>query len=74
MQGFGDDDKGLQDLSTPDRPGLPSGWNRVQDVYSLQYKHIHTKHMCLVKAIPMGVQLLISAVVSICVPVQNLAT
>lgn len=52
-------------MSTPDHPELPSGWNTSQGVYSLQYRHQQTQNLCLVKAIPMGVQLLISVVVGI---------
>ena len=51
-------------ISTRSQPQLPTGWNISQDVCSLQYRHSARQQVCLVKAIPMGAQLLISAVVS----------
>lgn len=50
-------------VSTQVNAQLPDGWNASQDVCSLQYKHEATGQTCLVKAIPMAEQLLISAVV-----------
>lgn len=44
---------------------LPEGWNSSQDVYALQYRYEKTKQLGLVKVIPLGSQLLISAVVSL---------
>ena len=51
-------------VSSPEKPELPQDWNISQDVYALQYSHKATEQTCLVKAIPMGETLLISAVVS----------
>lgn len=63
LQGFGEGVK-LDDLSSPEKPELPPGWNSSQDVYALQYRHQATRQMCLVKAITMGETLLINVVVS----------
>lgn len=64
LQGFGDGAVIVGEaLSTPCKPGLPIGWNTSQEACSLQYRHNATGQKCLMKAIPLGDQLLISAVV-----------
>ncbi|XP_064383472.1 proteasome inhibitor PI31 subunit-like [Halichondria panicea] len=51
-------------VSSNSNPSLPDGWNSSQDVYTLQYRHETSKKLCLVKAILMDGQLLISATVT----------
>ena len=52
-------------ISSSSQPALPEGWNSSQEVCALQYRHIKTKRLGLVKVIPLGGQLLVSAVVSL---------
>ena len=52
-------------MSTLHKAHLPPGWNGSQDVCSLQYRHVASEQTCLVKAIPLGAQQLISAVVGV---------
>ncbi len=54
----------LPEESSAKKPELPHEWNISQDVCALQYRHEATQQSCLVKAIPMGETLLVSAVVS----------
>ena len=55
----------LTAISSPEKPELPPEWNVSQDVCALQYRHSSTQQTCLVKAIPMGDTLLLSAVVRV---------
>ena len=65
LQNFGEESTSLKPaISSPIQPALPEGWNSSQEVYTLQYRHNPTNRCCLVKGIPLGGQLLISAVVS----------
>ena len=49
-------------LSSSSSPGLPRGWNATQDAYALQYR-AGTSCRYLVKVIPLGGTLIISALV-----------
>ena len=50
-------------ISSATEPRLPPEWNNSQDVYALQYLHDETQQLCLVKAISLEDELLVSAVV-----------
>ncbi len=65
-QGFGGvTTRQCEAISTSEHPQLPLGWNRSSDIFALQYRHERTQQMCLVKVIPLGVQLIISALVGV---------